>query len=1123
MSREGTRVGRWVALRPLGEGGGGSVWYAEAQGEAAPDPRASDLERFPVAIKFYPSLRASREEFRKEAAVALRNRHPNLLRLIDAGVLEDETPWLALEYLEGEDLRVRLERTPALSGRPSVSSAGRTAPAPLPPEDAARIGMQVFAALDAMHRSGLAHGDVKPENVLLLGVGELAVPEPPGGSGGVVPPQSSVRLVDFGRARLHHLYGDAEVFPGTPPYMHPTLFHGGAPTPLTDCFAAWVMLHECLSGARPFTQRQLSDPPGGSAAPSEVRRALAMRRALADPVLDRLVEAGLCGDLADARAGWLALARYLHGQDDVPQPLRPTPDPPADRVERALLLATSGVPVALVGDVQVASRALEMIHRGWALRGGTVLWARAGWGSPDAPLSGALALPSHAADGVSDSALGRIADELGTRGRVLAAASPSTRAWLDVLPSAPRGRSEEPAGFALAAAAGELDLALRAFCASCPRPLLLLVEGLDRIDGSSRRFFAGLNLPGVVVIGSASTGAPHGLSREIAVPEGDLPPVDLAWLDAAGASIFLTAVVLGLPYGPVLAVAAGLPETVIERAALEAEACGVAFWTGVQVVPRAYGPVPEADVRRIAREAALRLDAAQNPLLVARYACLGADPDRLAIVLDAAVAEALRLDPAVALELLLAAPDAGSAQRLLQTFHVAVLARQMEVASALLVKIQGDRSLTDADRAEAEAEFAFRTGQIVPALHAYRRVAAGLGRPLHDGLRGVLQDIVALWRVWRETPPRPRPDARLARVFERLHDLHFTSDNGPMLRIHSLWRAAAPAEPRVVAMDVVWNVALGRKARAMRVHEALWRDVSEPDDPTGAAVILLHRSIARSWTGEVALAYVDALDAAERLLRVGDPYLAALAVGTLSVCAFHLGEAGPLRRVNQRLAMLVRDTGDVRSGGWVMAVRAQLAWQEGRQHDAIELARQWIAEAQVREDSTGVLARRFLGELLLEEGHHVEATEVLLKGWTERKRFHMQMDFTDALAIDLLIADGQARVAGGSGLSMRWRYANTVAFLVRRSPRWASRARVAYAWQALARKHAERATRLFEEAHTLALEGSLYSDAWWALQHAALPPGADAAERIERAMLFAKSHSIRVPLEGEPDAHAPRR
>lgn len=1068
-------------VRPLGEGGVGSVWLGV-------DPATGEQ----AALKFYLHLRASLEEFQREASTALRDRHENLVRTLDAGVLDGQTPWLALEFVDGEDLRTCLERSP------------------LPDREAARRVMRVFSALDALHRGGFAHGDVKPENVL------LATPAPDSDpSAG-----ARVALVDFGRARLHHLSGDGGVFPGTAPYMHPSLFHGGAPTPATDCFAAWVLLHECVTGSRPFTVRQLSDagrPANGGSGP--LPTLLSLRQGAAPPILDRLIAVGLAGELADARAGWLALTRYLRGKLDVPRPLRPPPDPPPALVASALGLANSGVSVALLGDAQLGSRVLGLVHRGWAVRGKPVLWARAGWGSADQPLSGALSLASHAADGLDGAELARVAAELGPLRAALAAASPATRAWL-----------AEPAG-ARDAHSNELAAALRAFCAACPRPLLIIAEGLDAMDGTSRRFLGGLALSGVVVVGSSLRSAPHGLSREILLPELELPDVDRAALSVVAADLHHRAEALGLPFGERLGRCAAQPADRVEEAALEAEAVGAAVWDGVHVVPRhtrqdegGSGPGGEAggeaaDARRFAREAAARLDASVDPLLVARYACLGGDGERLTEVLDAAVAEALTLDPAVALELLLAAGNDDAPDRLLRTFHVAVLARDMDTASGLLSKILVEPALSEADRAEAEAEFAFRTGQIGPAIGAYRRVAAHLGRPVRFGVRGFLQDLSALWRVWRDRPAQARPDARLARVFERLHDLHFTEDHRPMLRLHALWREAAPSEPRVRAMDVVWNVALGRPERAMRVHEVLWREVPEHADPAGAAVVLLHRGIARSWGGQVADAHADVLDAAERLLRVGDPYLAALAVGSLAVCAFHLGDSGPLRRVSDKLAALVRDTGDVRAAAWVTGARAQVAWMEGRGDDALAQTRRWVQEAEARRESTSVLARRFLAELLIERGDLEEARAVLLLAAGERRRFHMQMDFTDALAIDLLVVDGRLRMGGRGGVAGLWRYRRVMATLVRRSPRWRSRALVADAWQAIAAGRPERGDALFERAHDDALRTGLHGDALWALENAAASRGSDsdaankagmAQDATERAALFARAHGLRM-------------
>lgn len=1045
----GTRAARWEMVRPLGEGGGGWVWLGV-------DPQTGDQ----AALKFFPTLRTSREEFRKEAAVALRNRHPSLLRLLDAGLLADDTPWLAMEFVEGEDLRARFTHTPPT------------------PQEAARLLIQVFAALDALHRAGLAHGDIKPENVLV--------------DGGLV------RVVDFGRAQLHHMYSQGGVFPGTPPYMHPAMFHGGAPTPLTDCFAAWVMLHESASGTRPFTPAQLASA-GATHPPQRLPR-----RALTDPVLDRLIEAGLSGRLPNARAGWLALTRYLRNREDVPRPSPPPIEPDPDLLERALGYATRGTNVALVGDHAVGSRILTALHRSWALDGGTVLWARADWGSAEEPMSGALSLASHAADGIPDEELSGVAEAMASHGRVLAEASPSTRTWLSAAAPAPLP-SQPPSG--------TLSAALRAFCDACPRPLLLIAEGVDRMDGSSRRFLAGLSLTDVVVVGTAREGAPHGLSEELALPEVALEPVDLDWMDRTGAELLRRADVLGLPYGPRLATAAGLTVDVVEDCALEAEAVGAARWTGVELLPRSPGPTDPAEAQRFAREAARRLDARTEPLIVARYARMAGDTDRLATVLDAAVTEALRRDPVVALDLLRAAHDYGATARLLQTFHVAVQARNMEVAADLVARMKREPTFSKADRAEAEGEFAFRTGKITEALSAYREVVSALGRPIHNGVRGFLQDFVAIWRLWRDKPKHPSPNPRLALAFERLYDMHFNTDNAPMLRIHALWREADPHAPRVRAMDVVWNVALGRKERAMRVHNVLWSEVAEHNDPTGAAVILLHRAIARSWTGEITTSYIDALDAAERLLRVGDPYLASLAVGTVAVGSFHLGDPGPLRRINRRLAELVQHTGDIRCAGWVIGHDAVVRLLEGNHTLAIEAARAWVADAEPRQDCTVVLARRVLAEMLLDQRAYAEAGPILLRAWAERAHFHMQMDYTDALAIDLLIAHSQAKLAGAPGLPRPWRFRQVMTVLGRKSPRWRARSSVATGWLALAAGNRKKAEAAFENAHTLALNGEMYADAWWALHHAALALGGD--DRVERAQLYARAHGLR------PEAPAP--
>lgn len=298
----------------LGEGGAGAVYRAR-------DTTTDEI----VAIKFFPLVRASEEEFRREAAMAMRARHPNLVGLIDAGMMPDGRAWIVLELVAGMDLRTRLETD-------------------LPLREAVSLATQVFAALDALHRAGLAHGDIKPENVLVDG--------------------HVARVVDFGRARLAHLGDGQGVFPGTPPYMHPRLFAGGAPSPRTDCFAAWITAVELILGDRPWTSSELRWA-------DEVE--LPARPPVKDPALEAILDAGLHGRLSDARAGWLALTRWSRGRMDLPRfhPEPPPPDPAA--VDAVVSRGEHRRSCVIIGDADRGRAVLEAVHRAWVLGGRHVL------------------------------------------------------------------------------------------------------------------------------------------------------------------------------------------------------------------------------------------------------------------------------------------------------------------------------------------------------------------------------------------------------------------------------------------------------------------------------------------------------------------------------------------------------------------------------------------------------------------------------------------------------------------------------------------------------------------------------------------------------------------------------
>jgi serine/threonine protein kinase len=215
-AEQGGRVvgGRYALTDVLGRGGMGTVWLATDQ----------VLER-EVALKevtFSVDLsdedrRILRERTMREARAAARLDHPCVTTVYD--VVEDGgKPWLVMEAVSARSLQQILEQE-----------------GPLPPDAVARIGLDVLAALEAAHRAGIVHRDVKPANVL-------------------VDRRGGARLTDFGIATAT---GDSSLTTGgaligSPSYMAPERANGEEPRPTVDLWSLGATLYAAVEGRPPF-------------------------------------------------------------------------------------------------------------------------------------------------------------------------------------------------------------------------------------------------------------------------------------------------------------------------------------------------------------------------------------------------------------------------------------------------------------------------------------------------------------------------------------------------------------------------------------------------------------------------------------------------------------------------------------------------------------------------------------------------------------------------------------------------------------------------------------------------------------------------------------------------------
>jgi len=226
----GQPLGHYEIIEQIGEGGMGEVYLAK-------DTRLGRK----TAIKILPRRMAQDGErmlrFVREAKSASALNHPNIITIYEIGEADD-THFIATEYIEGDTLRERLKGSP------------------LKFKSALEISIQVASALDAAHRAGIVHRDVKPENVMIR-------------------PDGLVKLLDFGIAKLTEKQSkldldseaataikaqtSAGMIIGTAAYMSPEQARGFEIDARSDVWSLGVVIYEMLAGRTPFAGETTND------------------------------------------------------------------------------------------------------------------------------------------------------------------------------------------------------------------------------------------------------------------------------------------------------------------------------------------------------------------------------------------------------------------------------------------------------------------------------------------------------------------------------------------------------------------------------------------------------------------------------------------------------------------------------------------------------------------------------------------------------------------------------------------------------------------------------------------------------------------------------------------------
>jgi Protein kinase domain len=254
----------------LGSGGKGVVYRAE-------HPRLGATVALKVMDPELAMNETFRERFVREARAAAQIKHPNIVPIYDAGEWQGDL-YIAMRYIEGEELRAVLRRDGVLTTRETCV-----------------IGAQIASALDAAHRSGLIHRDVKPGNILVE-----PGPDPDSAPIAYLADLGLTKHVDSNTG----ITGSGELL-GTIDYIAPEQIYGERADGRADIYSLACVLFECLTGTVPYERENQADVLWAHLH-DQVPRATSV-----NPLLSRNVDSALARGMAKSPGDRFSTAREL--------------------------------------------------------------------------------------------------------------------------------------------------------------------------------------------------------------------------------------------------------------------------------------------------------------------------------------------------------------------------------------------------------------------------------------------------------------------------------------------------------------------------------------------------------------------------------------------------------------------------------------------------------------------------------------------------------------------------------------------------------------------------------------------------------------------------------------------